>query len=126
MNEVFPAFGSGLKYCAVITFGVSMLISLALGLHAILRRNIQHHRAWMMRAIAMGLGPAVQRLILLPVILAYGEINTLVIELVVWSSYFLNLAVVEWTLLRERRSASGWINTTYGSQVAEVAGQKPD
>lgn len=103
MNQFFPAFGTGLKYAAVITFGVGIVVALGLGLRAALRRDISRHRVWMMRAVAMSLGPAVQRLILLPMFLVFGEPPMLVIESVVWLSYFLNLAVVEWVLRRPRR-----------------------
>lgn len=101
MNQVYPAFGYGIKYVAVLVFSTGMIVSLVFGVVAILQRKVQCHRAWMMRAVAIGLAPAVQRVILLPVFLVFGEINILVIELVVWVSFTFNLSIVEYFVQRK-------------------------
>ncbi len=46
--------------------GSAMAVSLGLGFAAIRRRDIPHHRTWMMRAYALGLGAGTQALTHLP------------------------------------------------------------
>jgi uncharacterized membrane protein len=43
-----------------------MALSLCLGVAAIRRRDISRHRAWMLRAYALGLGTGTQVVTLLP------------------------------------------------------------
>lgn len=111
MNQHFPLFGGTLKYAGVVLFSIGLMVSLAVGLRAILGRDVERHRAWMMRAIAIGLGPATQRLLVIPVFVIYGEVNELTIGLVVWFGFLVNLSVVEWILWRERRSGLWQLNT---------------
>lgn len=56
----------------------------------------------MMRALAIGLGPVTQRVIVIPLFVISGNVNELTIALIVWIGFLLNLFVVEWVLLRER------------------------
>lgn len=103
MNEFYPMFGGFLKYTGVLTHSLGLFIALILALRAILRRNISRHRIWMMRAIAIGLGPATQRLFILPVFFAYGMITEFMAGFVVWFGILLNLGVVESILFRQRQ-----------------------
>lgn len=109
MNQFFPAYGGFLKYSGVMAHSVGIIVSLAVALWAILGRDVATHRAWMMRAVACGLGPATQRLIILPWFLLTGAVNDLLIGIVVWSGLLINVLVVEWILSRERRSRVGTI-----------------
>jgi len=95
MNQYFPAFGTGWKYAAVLVFSIGMIFSLILGLRAILRRDVKAHNFWMMRAVAIGLGPATQRLIMIPVFLATGEMSMLAIEIIMWAGFLINVVVGE-------------------------------
>ncbi|MBO0777354.1 MAG: DUF2306 domain-containing protein [Ktedonobacteraceae bacterium] len=45
-----------LLYGFRMLFGSAMVLSLVLGLVAILRRNVARHRAWIMRGYAIGPG----------------------------------------------------------------------
>ena len=103
MNEFFPVFGGSMKYFGVMAHCFGLILSLAMAMNAILGRNVQQHRAWMMRAFAIGLGPATQRLFILPVFFINGNVSELIVGLVVWGSLLLNLFVVEWSLLKGRR-----------------------
>ena len=68
---------------------------------------------WIIDAtFAIGLGPATQRLFVIPVFVIHGEVNDLMIGLVVWFGFLLNLSVVEWILLRERRGRPGLVNAS--------------
>lgn len=98
MNQFFPAFGSGLKFASVWAMGGTMTMALVLALRAVRNHNIGAHRAWILRAVAMSLAPAVQRLVLLPIFILTGSMSILIIEIVVCGSFFLNLAVAEWAI----------------------------
>src|SRR5918911_2440857 len=58
--------GSGhLLYASRLVFGSAMVVSVVLGVAAILRRDVSRHRAWMTRGYAIGLGAATQMLTLM-------------------------------------------------------------
>lgn len=103
MNHYFPAYGGILKYTGVVAHSVGLIMSLGISLRLILKREIRGHRAWIMRAVACGLGPATQRLIILPIFFIYGTVNESLVGLVVWAGVLINLAVVERILWRERK-----------------------
>lgn len=102
MNHFFPAYGGFLKYSGIVVNSIGILVALGLSLRQIRARDIPSHRKWMMRAYAFGLGPATQRLFILPYFFIYGMPSDLVIGLVIWFGFVLNLIVVEWTLLRDQ------------------------
>ncbi len=102
MNQNYPAFGGWLKSAGIITFSLALLVALAVALLFIIRRNIPRHRAWMMRAMALGLGGATQRVFLLPIFIINGGLNEVTIGLGVWFGFLANLLVVECILLRQR------------------------
>ena len=55
-----PEGASDLLYAFRLLFGSGMVISIVLGYVAIRQRDISQHRAWMMRAYAIGLGAGTQ------------------------------------------------------------------
>lgn len=111
MNHFFEQYGTFLKYPGILVNSLGLTVSLTLALQAIRSQNrdIQKHRVWMARAVAFGLGPATQRVILLPIFFTYGMevITDLTIGMVIWLGFLLNLAVVEWSFWRERRKNLG-------------------
>lgn len=111
MNHFYPQYGGLLKYPGIVVNSIGIAASMALALWYIRSRDIPSHRKWMMRAIAFGLGPATQRLFLLPVFLIYGMVSDMTIGIVIWLGFLLNLAVVEWVLARERRNPADNKNT---------------
>ncbi|MEM8889272.1 MAG: DUF2306 domain-containing protein [Bacteroidota bacterium] len=111
MNENFPVFGGFLKYSGVHLSAIGLILSLALAIRFILRRDVRRHKIWMMRAIALGLGPATQRLIIMPVFFAYGLPSEMAIGLLVWGGYLINLAFVEWLLFREKNKRASKLST---------------
>lgn len=110
MNQFFPAYGAPLKSPGIIVNSVGIIVSFGLSLRLIIGGDVQGHRAWMMRAVAFGLGPATQRIFFIPFFLAYGVPSDLAIGFIVWLGFVLNLIVVEWVLLRERRDGTGKLN----------------
>ncbi|MBX2799661.1 MAG: DUF2306 domain-containing protein [Myxococcales bacterium] len=102
MNWAFPAFGGPMKVVVNASAGAGMVACLLLGMWAILRRDVPTHRAWMMRAYALGLGVSTQRLVMLPLYLALGGLSDAAIVIGQASGWLLNLAVVEVILWRGR------------------------
>jgi drug/metabolite transporter (DMT)-like permease len=104
MNQYFPSYGGTLKYTGIIAYCVVLLGSLFLAIKYVLNKDIQNHRLWMMRAMAAALGPATQRLIIIPIVLIFGEevVTDRVIGLLIWSGILINLAFVEYLRFRER------------------------
>ncbi len=80
--------------------GLAMTASLLLGLAAARRRDATAHRAWMMRAYALGLGAGTQVVTHLPWLLL-PDLHTMA-----WRTLFMglgwaiNLAVAEWLIAR--------------------------
>lgn len=105
MNQYFPSYGGTLKYTGIIAYCIVLLGSLFLAIKYVVNKDIQNHRLWMMRAMAAALGPATQRLIIIPIVLVFGEevVTDRVIGLLIWSGILINLAFVEYLRFKERR-----------------------
>lgn len=82
---------------------VAMLAVLVLGMHAIWRRDIAAHRAWMMRAYAIGLGAGTQAVILGAWMLAVGLPGEGLRAGLMGLAWAINLAVAEWVIGGTRR-----------------------
>lgn len=117
MNHFYPAYGGVLKYPGIFFFSIVQLVSLGCALYTVRSRDFISHRAWMMRAVATGLGPATQRVIFIPLFLLFGEPTDLVIGLVIWIGFGLNLLVVEFLLWRGRQEAQPRATPAFGGQV---------
>jgi uncharacterized membrane protein YozB (DUF420 family) len=102
-----PPDGTGpLLYASRIMFGSAMVVSIVVGLAAILRRDVQTHRAWMSRAYAIGLGAATQMLTLMVAEILAGPPNELTHDSLMAVSWVVNLAVAEWAM-RKRSAPRG-------------------
>lgn len=95
-----PAHDNDLLEVFRLIFGSLMVLSIVLGVRAILRRDVAHHRLWMMRAYAIGLGAGTQALLLLPITLAVGAPDPMLRALFMGAGWVINLAVVEWVVRR--------------------------
>ncbi|MGV8951903.1 MAG: DUF2306 domain-containing protein [Cypionkella sp.] len=103
MNQFYP-YGPNdglLLYFFRLFFGAGMVLSMVLGVAAILRRDIVQHEAWMMRAYAIGLGAGTQAVTQLPWILLVGLPEELPRALLMGAAWVLNLAVAEWLIRRQ-------------------------
>ena len=93
-----------LLFWSRLAFGAGMILCLALGLRAILRRDVPTHRAWMIRAYALGLGAGTQ-----VVSIGFGQAlfgtSTVVTDSVTAVGWVINLAVAE-LAIRMRRTPS--------------------
>jgi uncharacterized membrane protein len=94
-----------------LVFGSAIILSIVLGLAAILRGDIAQHRAWMMRGYAIALGTGTQVLTTLPWVLLLGQPGVVPRELLLLAGWVINLAVVEWFIrrrpLRSARASTG-------------------
>lgn len=77
-----------------------MALSLVLGIAAVRRRDFARHRAWMIRAYAIGLGAGTQVLTHLPLLLFPAFQGESTRALCMGAGWVLNLAVAEWLIRR--------------------------
>ena len=104
MTQFYPHSNNDgtILYVTRLLVGVAMILCIFLGFAAIRRRNITHHRPWMMRAYALGLGAGTQVFTHLPYFLFPDIQGELTRALCMGAGWAINLAVVEWILWRER------------------------
>jgi uncharacterized membrane protein YozB (DUF420 family) len=81
-------------------FGCAMLVSIVLGFTAIRRGNVRGHRAWMMRAYAIGLGAGTQMFTGLFASFLVSPPTELSRALQDGAGWAINLAVAEWAIRR--------------------------
>ncbi len=96
------AGGSELLFLLRLLAGTGMAVSIVLGFAAIRRRDVARHRAWMIRAVAIGLGAGTQVFTLGfgEVILGETELSVALLNGAGWAS---NLAVAELIIRRPWR-----------------------
>lgn len=89
-----------------VTIAAAMAVSIVSGLAAARRRQITRHKAWMIRAYALGLGAATQMLVLMAAEIFSGsaptELNRALLMGLAWG---INLGVAEWSIRRGRAAA---------------------
>jgi uncharacterized membrane protein len=96
MTVVYPReAGTGpLLFWSRLLFGVGMVLCLVLGLRAIRARNVPTHRAWMIRAYALGLGAGTQ-VVTIGLGQAVFGTSTAVTDAVTAAGWAINLALAE-------------------------------
>jgi len=97
-----PLFDGTLLYAIRLGVGAAMVLFICLGMAAIWRHDIPAHRPWMMRGYALGLGAGTQVLTHLPWFLFPSIRGEQTRALLMGAGWVINLAWVEWILLRER------------------------
>jgi uncharacterized membrane protein YozB (DUF420 family) len=104
--EAKPGTG-GLLFGFRLAFASAMAAALVLGLAAIRRGDVAGHRAWMMRAYAIGLGAGTQVFTegFGAAIFGTGVVSG---DLEKGSAWVINLAVAEWAIRRSARRTSSW------------------
>jgi len=106
MSATFPLIAGGVTLAANLAFGVALPASLLLAVQAIRAGRVAWHRAWTLRAYAIGLGVATQRLLLVPWFLVAGIPGDPWLGLSLWGCWLLNLAVAEVAIRRGRAAPS--------------------
>jgi Predicted membrane protein (DUF2306) len=100
---VFPDYSTWLLALARFVAGLALCTSLIAALVAIMKRRVEQHRAWMIRAYAIGMGPASISFIMLPIFLIRGEAPTgYSADLLFVLSWVINLSIAEWTIRRPK------------------------
>jgi uncharacterized membrane protein len=83
-----------------LLFGSAMIVSIVLAYVAIRRGNVKQHRAWMMRAYAIGMGAGTQALVLMVGEMISGKPDELGRALLMGTAWVINLVVAEWVIRR--------------------------
>lgn len=114
MNHYYPSYGGLLKYSGIVAYNIVMLSALYLAIKHALNQNIKNHRLWMMRTVAVGLAPATQRIIIIPLVVIFGEdiVTDLFIGLLIWVGLIINLLFVEFIRLKARCHANTKLTRT--------------
>lgn len=82
-------------------FGLMLVVAIAMAIAAIRRRDIQRHRAWVIRAYAVGMGLGTVSLVFFPIYLVTGAApQGLVSDILFVASWSLNIAFAEWVIRR--------------------------
>ena len=96
-----PSGPNELLYAVRLVFGSAMVVSIVLGFEAIIRRrDVLGHRAWMMRAYAIGLGAGTQVLTGMVESFIVSQPSALSTALAQGAGWVINLAVAEWAIRR--------------------------
>lgn len=109
-------------YLQRLLFGPAMLASLLLSFRAARKRDLAQHRAWMLRAYAIGMGAGTQALLHLPWLLLLGKPNADTKAVIMAAGWLINLAVVEYRLRRGSARARGRVATASPQGVTNLTG----
>lgn len=99
----FPLRGGYFKRAAMVLFSLALIASLVIAWRAAMRRRIDQHRAWVVRAYAIGLSLSTTRLYFIPAYLIYGNPSEFEAATVTWLGFLLNSVAAEWIVRRSRR-----------------------
>ena len=92
-------------YLARLIFGTGMAVALLLGATTVLKGNIAAHKAWMLRAYAIGMGAGTQVFTHLPWFMLVGQPTETPRAIMMISAWALNLAVAEGLIAKDKRRA---------------------
>lgn len=98
-----PAGIVDLLFLFRLFFGSAMVLTIVLGFIEIRQGNVAAHRAWMMRAYAIGLGAGTQVLTQMAGEIIAGPPTEFSRALLIGAGWVINLAVAEWVIRRRRR-----------------------
>ena len=97
-----PVADGGLLIGFRLVFGTGMAVALVLAFLAVRRRDFRVHRAWVMRAYAIGIGAGTQAVIGGVWIVAVGTPGDMTWSLLLGAGWVVNLLVAELILRKER------------------------
>ncbi len=89
-----------LLYVVRMAVGLAMALAVIVSVRAVFQRRIAQHKAWMVRAYALGQGAGTQVLILLPVTLMAGAPTFIFRDVLMASAWGLNVVFAEWVIRR--------------------------
>ena len=95
----------GSLLCVVrVLVSLGMLFSIFLSISAAMQRNIAAHRAWIIRAYALGQGAGMQVVVLLPWMLLLGKPSALQRDVLMSMAWTINLVVAELAIQSSSRN----------------------
>lgn len=105
MAQFYPrvGFDGTALYWIRILVGIGMIYSLLLAVLAIRKMDITKHRAWMIRAYALGIGAGTQVITHIPWFLFPDQQSVLFRTLCMGAGWSVNLIVAEWIIHRDSR-----------------------
>ena len=99
----FPESASWSVSMARLMAGAALVGTLIAAVVFARSRSFPQHKAWMIRAYAIGMGPAAASLMLFPVFIATGEPpEGTLSDLIFVLSWGINIALAEWVIRRSR------------------------
>ncbi len=104
MTLMFPipaALQGDLLFAVRLLVGTAMLLAIAMAVAAAMNRDIATHRAWMIRAYALGQGAGMQVVVLLPWMMMVGAPSAWQRDVLMTLAWLINLAVAE-TIIKTR------------------------
>jgi len=90
----------GLLYAVRVLVSVAMLLSIFIAVVSVTDGDIATHRAWMIRAYALGQGAGMQVVVLLPWMLLIGKPSMLQRDVLMSLAWLINLLVAEMAIQR--------------------------
>jgi hypothetical protein len=88
-----------------IAFGLAMVASILVGFAAIVRRDFEQHRAWMIRGYAIALGAGTQAVVFVPYFALGGTPGEIEKALLMGAAWLINVVFAEWIIRRGATSA---------------------
>ena len=95
-----PELQGGLLYGVRVFVGLAMVLAIFRAVSAVTGGDIATHRAWMIRAYALGQGAGMQVVVLLPWMLAIGKPTVFQRDVLMSLAWFINLFVAELAIQR--------------------------
>ena len=95
-----PELQGGLLYTVRVCVSLAMLTSILIAMVAVTGGDIATHRAWMIRAYALGQGAGMQVVVLLPWMLAIGKPTVFQRDVLMSSAWLINLIIAEMAIQR--------------------------
>ena len=107
----FPDASTWVLLLARLAAGAGLAAALLIAVAAIRRRDVPTHKAWMIRAYAIGMGSATISFIMFPIFIITGEPPVgMVSDLIFVASWAINIAIGEW-VIRRPMSRAGIMRT---------------
>ena len=100
MYPIPPELQGGVLYTVRAFVSVGMLFAIYWAVAAVMRHDIATHRAWMIRAYALGQGAGMQVVVLLPWMLVIGAPTMLQRDVLMSLAWLINLLVAEMAIQR--------------------------
>lgn len=101
-----PTGVAWVRYCGLVAAGIGFSVAVTCAVFAIRNRNVAMHRAWALRAAAIGLMGGSRILIEAFAFLVFGDVSELMGGIGIWLAIGANLCLVEYHLNTRSRIGS--------------------